>query len=385
MYSYICSMEEYINPFLISAYIKPYYFCDRQIETKTLLENIKNNSNTTFFAQRRLGKTALIQHVFNQLKTKKNTECIYLDIYATQNLKDFTNQLANSIYTIFPPNKGIGKRFLEAIKLFRPVISIDSLSGAPELSLDITQAKQFEKTIPQLLQFLDAQSIKTIIAIDEFQQILNYPEKNVEAILRTAIQQLKHVNFIFCGSNQHLMHELFNNTKRPFYASTKTIHLKKIDPKLYFNFIKLHFNTNKFKITDDAINLILELSCSHTYYTQYLCHQLFIYNTKTINEQVVIFILNKIIIEQESVFFQYRNLLTPAQWQLLKAIGKEEKVEQPYSKHFINSYNFGTSAIVKRGIESLLQKEMIYYDISAKKPYYEVYDKFLMRWLQRRH
>ena len=94
----------------------------------------------------------MIQHVFHLLKNKRTTT-IYIDIYATQNLKDFTNQLANSIYNIFPENKSISKRFWDAIKLLRPVISVDEITGSPQLSLDITQTKQFESTIPQLLHF----------------------------------------------------------------------------------------------------------------------------------------------------------------------------------------------------------------------------------------
>ena len=86
--------------------------------------------------------------------------------------------------------------------------------------------------------------------------------------------------------------------------------------------------------------------------------------------------------EKEAVFFQYRNLLTVTQWQLLKAMAEEERVVQPYNKKFINTYNLGSSAIVKRSLESLLQKEMIYRDTSISEPYYAVYDKFLMRWLQ---
>ena len=154
-----------MNPFLINNYLSPGYFCDRENEAKTLIDNINNQSNTAFFAQRRIGKTALIRHVFHLPKKKKIT-CIYLDIYATQNLKEFTNQLANSIYNIFPENKSIGKRFWEAIKLLRPIISMNAMTGSPELSLDITQPKQFEKKIPQLLQFLEAQKIRKVIAID---------------------------------------------------------------------------------------------------------------------------------------------------------------------------------------------------------------------------
>lgn len=248
--------------------------------------------------------------------------------------------------------------------------------------MDINQPKQLEKTIPQLLQFLNIQNIKTVIAIDEFQQILNYPEKNVEAILRTSIQQLKNVNFIFCGSNQAMMLEIFNSAKRPFYASTKSLNLQKIDPLEYTKFIKTLFTKNGFMINSVSIESILELTCGHTYYTQCLCHQLFLKNDINISPELVMTSLNKLLLENEGTYFQYRNLLTSAQWKLLKAVAHEEKLEQPYSKIFLHKYILGSSAIVKRGIEALIQKEMIYYNVSVSKPYYEVYDKFLMRWMQ---
>jgi len=377
-------MQKPENPFLLSNYISPEYFCNRVNETEIILNNIENNVSTTCFAQRRLGKTALLHHVFNSLLHKSKAKCIYIDIYATQKLQDFTNQLANSIYKIYPENKGVGKRFWELIKLFRPVVSIDELTGAPELSLDVSQPRQLERTIPQLLNFLDEQKHKTVIAIDEFQQILSYPENNVEALLRSSIQQLNNVSFIFCGSNQAMMFEIFNSAKRPFYASTRSLHLQKIEAPDYFEFIESNFQKFKMHITTDAIDNILELTTIHTYYTQALCHRIFSLKVKEINSQMVHKALNSLLIENEGVYYQYRNLLTKAQWKLLKALAVEEKVEQPYSVQFLNKHNLGTSAMVKRSLESLIQKEMIYRNVSVERPYYEVYDKFLMRWLQRR-
>ena len=55
-----------------------------------------------------------------------------------------------------------------------------------------------------------------VIAIDEFQQILEYPEQNVEALLRTAIAPLKQTSFIFCGSNQAMMQTILLPRARPF-------------------------------------------------------------------------------------------------------------------------------------------------------------------------
>jgi AAA+ ATPase superfamily predicted ATPase len=370
-----------MNPFLINEYVLPAYFCDRETETKKLMNNITNKINTAFFAQRRIGKTALIHHVFYLLQ-KKKISTLYIDIYATQCLKEFTNQLANGIFQVFPEKQSIGKRFWEAIKLLRPVISADEITGNPQLSLDITQTKQFEKTIPQLLHFLDAQNIKVVIAIDEFQQILNYPEKNVEALLRTVIQTLKNVNFIFCGSNQKMMYQIFNNAKRPLYASTSNINLQKIPTKIYSKFIQEQFQKNKFKISADDIDLILDLTACHTYYTQRLCHHLFANGIKAIKTKDIYQTLSSLLLDNENIYFQYRNLITAAQWNLLKAIAIEEKVVQPYAQKFIHKHILGNSANVKRGLEALVEKEMIYYHTGVEMPYYEVYDKFLMRWLQ---
>lgn len=370
-----------MNPFLINSYVTPEYFCDREKETQILTDNIRNQSNTSFFAQRRLGKTALIHHTFYLLKKKKLT-CIYLDIYSTRNLKDLTNALANVIYNEFPANKGIGKLFWEAIKLLRPVINVDPVTGNPELSLDITQPRQFEKTLPQLLLFLDGQNKKVVIALDEFQQILNYPENNVEAILRTCIQQLKNISFIFCGSNQKMMHEIFNSAKKPFYASTKSINLQKIEPIVYGDFIKEQFKNNKYSITRDALRSILYITDCHTYYTQRLCHELIILNQKNIQNETVLQALRKIFAENEGNYFQYRNLITTAQWNLLRAIAIEVKLEKPFAGQFINKHGLGSSAQVKRSIDALLEKELVFYATSVEIPYYEVNDKFLMHWIQ---
>lgn len=375
-------MKEIVNPFGINNYLGPDFFCDRQSETEALLKNIHNQNHTAFFALRRMGKTALIKHVFYLLQKQKKVKSIYIDIYATENLKDLTNTLANSIYQIFPPQSSIGKRFWESLKLLRPVISIDALSGAPELSLDITQPKQFEKTIPQLFQFLDSQQTKVVIAIDEFQQILSYPEKNVEALLRTTMQTLQNTTFIFCGSNQAMMHQIFSSAKRPFYASCSNINLQKIDTAIYHSFIKKLFTNYKYKISDAIIDEILEYTQTHTYYTQKICNEIFATKIKHITSDILQDVKFSIIKENEGNYYQYRTLLTSSQWHLLKAIANEEKLQQPYNKKFIGQYQLGTAAIVKRSLEALLQKEMIYYNTTVEQAYYAVYDKFLLRWLQ---
>jgi uncharacterized protein len=370
------------NPFIISGYHSPPYFCDRKEEADQLLSKIKNENNITLFALRRLGKTGLIHHVFHHLSNSKKYACIYADIFHTTNLKEFTNTIATAIYKRFPEKKGIGQRFLTFLKLLRPVISYDTMTGTPEVTLDLGLPREYERTIQQLFAFLDQQQVQVVIAIDEFQQITTYPEKNTEALLRTYMQQLKNCRFIFCGSNNRIMTEIFNSAKRPFYSSCASLSISIINNSKYNIFIKQHFGAHQRKIDDDAIEYILDFTQTHTSYVQELCNHLFAMGTKKIGLEEAMLGSGQLVTQKENTFFQYRNLLTMAQWNLLEAIAKEVRLIKPHSAEFIQKYRLGNSSLVKRGLEALLAKEMVYYDTSIKEPYYAVYDKFLMRWLQ---
>lgn len=377
-------MENEFNPFIISGYKGPQYFCNRASEIRLLQKHIKNNINTTLFSIRRLGKTGLIWHLFESYKGNSKIACIYVDILGTTNLKEFCDQLATAIYQRFPENRTLGKKIIDFFSLLRPVITYDELSGQPEISFETGEVRKTEKTILQLFQFLDKQNIKVVFAIDEFQQILEYPEKNTEAILREYMQQLKNIRFIFCGSNQKMMHEIFNSAKRPFFASCSNIYLEYIHPDDYKNFIRGLFIKNKRNIDNESLDFIYEWTLGHTFYIQYFCNLLFSFKSKHIHLDNVRQVASELLKQNESLYFQYRNLLTKSQWNLLSAVAKETQVYKAHSGEFIRRYGLGGSSMVTRGMEALLEKEMIFHNTSVAHPYYEVYDKFLMQWLKRK-
>lgn len=375
--------DKNINPFALVSYNGPAYFCDREVETKSLISNIKSGLHTSLFAIRRLGKTSLIKHCFYKLSKQKDYLCLYIDIFQTQNIQEFNNLLATTIYQQLYPKP----RWLQVIKKFvsalRPVISIDELSGLPQLSIDFKLPKQYEKTIPTLFQFLEKQPYKTVIAIDEFQQILKYPETNVEAILRTSIQHLKNVIFVFSGSNQAMMFQIFQTTKRPFYASCSSLFLDKIPISIYAAYIQKHFNDNNKPLPDECIYFILNWTCVHTFYTQYFCNYVYNHYESTIDIHKIKKMAYTILLQEQGNYFQIRELLTKPQYKLLTAIAKEERVFNKYKFSFLQQYTLGAASSVDRGIQALIQHDLIYFQSTKDQAYYEVYDKFLMRWLQR--
>lgn len=371
------------NPFIITGYHGPELFCDRENETRTLISNAENGVNTTLISIRRMGKTGLILHTMERLSKNKNHICIYVDIYATQNLKDFANKLGSAILDAFPERNTAGKKFMNLLKGLRPVLTYDVLTGQPQVSFTFSTQQQYEHSIEILFQFLESQNRPILLAIDEFQQITKYPEKNMEALLRSHLHTLKNVNLIFSGSSHHILSEMFSDGTRPFFASTQFLYLKEIERKTYINFIRSIFRSFHLNIEEDALNLVVDFSRLHTFYTQSVCNRVFATRIKIITPEDVRQICRSFIFEQEPLFFQYRNLLTPIQWNLLKAVAKEEKVYQPNSKDFIEKHKLGIPANIQRAMESLLNKEMIYKGNDSTGAYYTVYDVFLSRWMEK--
>jgi len=371
------------NPFPVVGYHGPELFCDREKETQKLSGNLQGGQNTTLISLRRMGKTALIYHVFNEIITENQSQCLYVDLYPTRSIKDLTRQLATASMNVIPQKKRSGKRFLAFLRGLRPVITYDPLTGAPEVRFEYTAISEYEATLSSLLGFLDTQGTDVYLAFDEFQVISSYEEDNAEALLRTMIQPLKNIHFIFSGSNRHMLNEIFHSSKRPFFASTRILSLPPISSDAYSQFINDRFAVHKRAISPEAISFVLEWTRRHTYYTQSVCNTLFSTGTREIDIQYAKIICGEILEEQEKTFLQYRNLLTSNQWQVLMAVAKEEKVYKPQSGEFINRYSLGTPAGTKRAIDSLLSKEMIYEENDSQGVYYSVYDLFLSRWLER--
>ena len=227
------------------------------------------------------------------------------------------------------------------------------------------------------LEYLEKNNKRVLLVFDEFQAITNFPEKNVEAILRTIFQECKNINFIFSCSNLSMMQSIFSDKAKPFYQSTQYMHLEEIEKNEYKNFIKNNFKKGKQSIDDSQIDLILEFCRRHTYYVQMFCNRLYSKEFKG-NKEILIKTLEEILKENEPVYFNYKNLLTDSQWKLVNAVANEGSVKEPLSGVFIKKYNLKSSSSVQRTLDSLLKKEtLLFY-----KNVYIVYDVFFSLWLK---
>lgn len=158
--------------------------------------------------------------------------------------------------------------FIQTIKSISGKFGFDPISNLPTFNVELGDIERPEYTLDEIFQYLSHADKFCIVAIDEFQQIAKYPEKNIEALLRTHIQRSENSHFIFAGSERHMMQEMFASAARPFYHSADMLELKAIPAEIYIPFIVGHFERRNRSIAAVDVEKVYALFQGHTYYIQ---------------------------------------------------------------------------------------------------------------------
>ncbi len=368
------------NPFVNQGYVSPEYFCDRQQETAEMLNHFENGRNITLVSPRRIGKTGLIKNLFYHIEQhNKNAICLYLDIFATKNLQDFTEMFGAVVFNGFAQKeKSFLQKAAHVLSSLRPVFTNDPFTGLPKMSITVEPSRS-QLTIQQIFDLLSASKRDIYIAIDEFQQIANYPETGTEALLRSHIQFASGVHFIFAGSKFRLMAEMFGSPQRPFFQSTEMMDLKALDKEVYYDFAKHFFEKKRGSLDHDSFIQLYDCFEGHTWYIQSVLNRLYdncihVKSMKEVNREIVHVV--------ESRAPQYESLaqfLSSNQFNLLKAIASEGIVAEPTGGRFIRQHNMASASVVQSALRGLTEKEIVYRTPRG----YIVYDRFMSIWLKR--
>ena len=368
------------NPFIYQGYVSPEYFCDRTEETEELIANLQNGRNTVLISPRRIGKTGLIKNAFYHiLEQEKDAKCLYIDIFATKNQHDFVQLLGTAIaQEVLSGERRAVKRLLEFFGSWRPVFSTDPMTGQPTVSVSI-QPTQTEVTLKTVFDYLKQSKREVYIAIDEFQQITNYPDPGIEALLRSYIQFAPNIHFVFSGSKRHLMSQIFYSPERPFYQSTVSMGLKPLHKEIYYDFARRFFENKKGSLSQDVFRYIYQRFEGVTRNIQLMLNRLYetekhVAKTEQVDEAI------RHIVNRNSM--QYEELigfLTDNQLAVVKAVAKEGLVESPQGADFIKQYDLPSSSSIKTALDVLTDKDIVYHTPAG----YIVYDHFFAIWLKR--
>ena len=368
------------NPFVTNGYAGSEYFCDRVQETAIIRDLLLNENNIALISPRRLGKTDLIWHVFDDKDIRKDYHCFVVDIYATKNLSDFVNMLGKAVVDeLRPKGKKAWEKFINVVSSLRPEISFD-MNGMPVWSVGLGAINNPSITLDEIFTYLNDADKPCLVAIDEFQQITRYDDPTIEATIRTYVQRCTNAHFIFSGSQRHMMNGMFTSPSRPFYQAVTVINLQPLDLEVYTDFCVDKFEQVGKHLDKEVVALLYERFEAVTSYMHRILNVLYS-RTEAGNtcipdmvDDAIEFIIRLSSDTYESLFYQ----MPEKQRLLFLAISREGKASEVTGGKFIKKHKLNSASSISAALKGLLEKDFITMD----KNVYSVYDQFFVLWLR---
>lgn len=383
----IMSIIKPLNPFFTDTTdIPEEYFCDRKEETNTIIEYIVNGSNIVLKAPRRIGKSSLIKHIFNQPSIKDNYNTLYIDIYGTKNASDFRQELQrNFLNAPFAKDSKAKKNIESYLKSIQLDLGSYSESGfsLPKVGIGNFQAPQY--TIDEIFNWFEKADKPGLIVFDEFQQIEDYPER-MAGILRSYIQQMRRTKFIFCGSSRHMLNNMFSNYNQPFYNSAKPVDLDIISLSAYTEFVTSIFDSYEKVIDVESIEFAYYLFSGNTYLMQELMKSVFLETNKEkpANKSTLLKCLSSMIDGKDA---DYRDLInrlnSKKERNTLYCIAGEGIAKGLTSTAMMKRYDLDNASSVQNALENLCG-ESLKIAVKIAKGVYTLQDRLFELWIASR-
>lgn len=373
-------MEHLKNPFTYGGRVSGDAFCNREKEVEELLGDIRAGQHIILFSQRRFGKTSLVWKVLEEAR-KDGIIPVYVDLYPISTLGEFIEEYAKAIARTL-------STYEKAIKLMRGLFSRLYLSmgvdpsGNPQWNVGFDRNREiesFDELISCVENYLKRKGKRGVVVFDEFQQITETNGEKIERRLRSAIQTHEQVCYLFVGSKKHMIHDLFSNPNRPFYRIGKILPLEKIAVADLRSFIEKRFNEAEVDVDTNALEVIVETTECHPFYTQYLCHVLYdIMEDRHIRADDVPKAVDFLLHRESTAYMNTWDLLTNRQRQALVALSETVPGESPFRTEMLRKFNMSQPAIMIRALKSLVGKDLV----DKEDGRYEIIDLFFKRWIK---
>ena len=253
-----------MNPFKFGTIVESSFFTDRRIELQQIKSVLNSENHLILISPRRFGKTSLVVKALQESERKH----IMLNLQSVVSVEDFASRLLKEVFKIYKFEK-----LKYMIKNFRvvPTLSINPMTDGVDVAIQpMVDSRVMIEDVFSLLQMLATEDDRLIVVFDEFQEIKSI-DKNLDRLLRSIIQLHKNINYLFLGSQESMMREIFEKKKSPFFHFGQLLNLDKIpyeDFKLYL-YDRLSFMDDADRVCDE----ILDFTKCHPYYTQQLASQ----------------------------------------------------------------------------------------------------------------
>lgn len=357
-----------MNPFKFGTVVDEPFFIDREDELLKVDSLIRSENHLILISPRRYGKTSLIKKAVKE----SGFRYIFLDMQLVMSSEDLAAQLLKRIYRISTFNKLKG--FIKSFRII-PSVTINPATGETDVSFRHEQREMVPiEDVLMLIDKLGNEKDKIVVVLDEFQEIFRI-NKGLDRVLRSLMQDHKHVNYIFLGSSESMIREIFENKKSPFYHFAYLMTLNVIPEKEFSRFIIDRFG-GKTKYGELISTAILSETGSHPYYTQQLAFTVWeILNRSGYTPDITQKATDEIMQNHDNDFERLWNGFNRTDMKVL--IGLAGSDLAPLSDEFSRNFNPGAKSTVFSTLQRLMQRGIVIKRDSS----YIIDDPFFRKWI----
>ena len=356
------------NPFKFGTVVDGHFFTDREDEIEKIASFMNGENHLIIISPRRFGKTSLIKKVIND----SGRRYVYLDMQLIVSSEDLASQLLKRIYRIFPVQKL--KRYIKSFRLI-PSVIMNPVTGETEISFkpgsaDLTPLED----VLNMMDKLGTDTKKLVVVLDEFQDIFRI-NTGLDRMLRAVMQNHKNITYIFMGSSESMIRNIFEKKESPFYRFGSLMTLTKIEPEKFTLFLEERFAriTRHEKILSESV---LKITGCHPFYTQQLAFTIW---ERIIRDgrlkDVVESAANEIVQSHDNDYERLWNSFNRTDMIILT--GMADSDISPLSDEFSKLYGTGAMSTVFSSLQRLTQKCILIKEGSS----YTMDDPFFKRWI----
>ncbi len=246
-------------------------FIGREEDINTMIELLQMGQSIVLIAPRRFGKTSLVLELLSHLKKQKKYTS-FVDIFASPTIAALSEQITAQVLKNNKLDAIFKKSAQSALKLFKNA-KLKAVIEDFEFLLSFAESNQNHwKLLENSIDFIDDYAIKNkkqmICAFDEFGDISKLNGNKIVKLFRSKTQQHKNTSYIFSGSYESVMNNLFVTQKAPFYRFARVINLGFIEPIKFSAYFKKKFKYFGITKYEKLSEQILQFTQGHPYYSQ---------------------------------------------------------------------------------------------------------------------
>lgn len=348
----------------------------REKEIREIINTLRSGQSVVLIAPRRFGKTSIMMEVQHRLSEEK---------YFTGSIDLFTipdlGQLAYEITGQVLKNRKFEEAFVKLktnlgeiltnIKFREEIQDAEFILSFGKPQKDSWE--QLRSSVRYIESFAAKHKRKISFAFDEFGDIEKLDGKEIIKLFRGIIQGQKQSVYLFSGSYESVMNNLFVTSKSPFYRMVKIVAPGFIGIAELIKFVEAKFDELEVKFKPDQVRKGVECIKGHPYYVRLFIQEYYFQFLQDKKPSEAEKIINNMMLSENNYLEKLWDEISGKKETRL-VILKIVETGKPYSGIDNNRIN------ISRAINELIGKGIIF----SEKSGYTLSDPLLERFIKER-